>query len=254
VAADGRMQRRGMALVVEGIVILASILAAFLLEGWRTDRELARDLTQELESVYRELERNRDLVSAELSVLDRLTSSAAALLVELHANPEAALVEATDTIALLATVWAPTFDPSLGAVDALISSGRLAQLPNPRLRQGLAGLRDQFQDAREEQVNAIAIRDNLLFPLTRDRLDYRAFRVILDKLAESGSAGAQSQESMAVRSFPSLGTVDYPNGPSIRSTLEFRRMIYLTVQDELSQLQVFLDDLIADLEDELANR
>jgi len=253
-AADGGMQKRGMSLVVEGIVILASILAAFLLEGWRADRELARDLTQELESVYRELERNRDLVSAELSVLDRLTSSAAALLVELHASPEASMVETTDTIALLSTIWAPTIDPSLGAVEALISSGRLAQLPNPRLRQGLAGLRDKFQDAREEQLNAIEIRDDQLFPLTRDRLDYRAFRAILVKLAESGNGGTQSQETMSVRSFPSVGTMEYPNGPSIRNALEFRRLIYLTVQDEMSLLQVFLDELITELEGELATR
>lgn len=246
------MQRRGMALVIEGLVILASILAAFFLEGWRADRELARDLTQELESVYRELERNRDLVSAELSVLDRLTSSSAALLVELHANPEASTVEATDTIALLSTMWAPTIDPSLGAVEALISSGRLAQLPNPRLRQGLAGLRDQFQDAREEQQNAIAIRDNQIFPLVRDRLDYRAFREILVELAEAGNA--QSQESMSVRSFPSVGIVAYPNGPSIRNALELRLLIYLTVQDEMSRLQVFLDDIIAVLEEVLAER
>jgi hypothetical protein len=241
-----------MVLLIEGIVILASILAAFLLEGWRADRELARDLTQELESVHRELERNRDLVSAELSVLDRLTSSSTALLVELHANPEASTVEATDTIALLSTMWAPTIDPSLGAVEALISSGRLAQLPNPRLRQGLAGLRDQFQDAREEQQNAIAIRDNQLFPLVRDRLDYRAFREILVALAEAGNA--QSQESMSVRSFPSIGTVEYPNGPSIRNALEVRLLIYLTVQDEMSRLQVFLDDIIAVLEEALAER
>ena len=157
-------------------------------------------------------------------------------------------------MALLATIWAPTIDPSLGAVEALISSGRLAQLPNPRLRQALAGLRDQFQDAREEQINAISIRDDHIFPLTRDRLDYHAFRSILLELAKSGSVGAQSQESMSASPFPSLGTVAYPNGPAIRNALELRLMIYLTVQDEMSNLQVALADLIADLEDELADR
>ena len=236
------------------MVILVSILAAFLLEGWRADRELERDLTQELESVTRELERNRDLVAAELSVLDRLTASTAALLVDLRAVPEASTVVATDTVAILATIWAPTIDPSLGAVEALISSGRLAQLTNPQLRQGLAGLRDQFQDAREEQINAISIRDDHIFPLTRERLDYRAFRAILIELAKPGTVGTQSQESMATRPFPSLGTVEYPNGLSIRNALELRLMMYLTVQDELSNLRVALADLIAELEDELADR
>jgi hypothetical protein len=86
----------------------------------------------------------------------------------------------------------------------------------------------------------------------RDRLDYRAFRRILVELAEAGNA--QSQESMAVRSFPTMGTLAYPNGPSIRNALELRLLIYLTVQDEMSRLQVFLDDIIAVLQEELADR
>jgi hypothetical protein len=236
------------------MVILASVLAAFLLEGWRADRELQRDLTQELENVSRELERNRDLVVAELTVLDRLTSSTGSLLDELRANPEASTVAATDTLALLAAAWSPTIDPSLGAVEALISSGRLAQVPNPRIRQGLAGLRDQFEDAREEEVLARAVFSNEIFPLTRDRLDYRALRAIQVELQESGGAGAESQESMSIRAFPSLATVAFPNSPAIRNALELRRMWYLTVQDELARLQTFLNDLIAVVDDELAHR
>ena len=75
-ATSDHTHRRGHPLLVEGIVILASILVAFWLDGWRADREMDRDLTQELESVYREVQRNRDLVVAELIVLNRLTASA----------------------------------------------------------------------------------------------------------------------------------------------------------------------------------
>ena len=252
--ADGRIRRRGSHLILEGIVILASILAAFWLEGWRADRDLARDLTQEMESVDRELERNRELVIAELAVLDRITSSSNALLTELRANPEAATVAVTDTIAILGTSWSPTIDPSLGAVQALIGSGGLAQLPNPHLRQGLAGLSDRFQDALEEQVLARAMFSNEIFPLTRDRLDYRVWGEALVELLDPGNAGTLSQEGLSVRSFPSAGTVDFPNSLAIRNALEIRRQWYLTAQDELSQLRVFLDDLIAVMEDELADR
>jgi hypothetical protein len=254
VATSEGGRRRGSALVLEGIVILASILVAFLLEGWRADRELARELTQELESVHRELERNRELVVAELTVLDRLTSSAGSLLAALTMSPQASTVPVTDTIALLGTSWSPTIDPSLGAVEALIGSGRLAQVPNPQLRQGLAGLRDQFEDALEEQLMARAVFSNEIFSLTRDRLDYRVFGELIAGLSGSADAGALSQESMSVQSFASFGTVDYPNSFSIRNALEMRRQWYMAAQDELVQLRVLLDDLIAVMEDELADR
>ena len=50
-------RRDGVGLLLEGVVILVSILAAFFLEGWRADHELARELSEELESVQVELER-----------------------------------------------------------------------------------------------------------------------------------------------------------------------------------------------------
>lgn len=250
----GQTRRRGSHLVLEGVIILVSILAAFWLEGWRADRDLARDLTQEMESVYRELERNRDLVIAELAVLDRVTSSADALLMDLRASPREATVAVTDTIAIFGTSWSPTIDPSLGAVRALIGSGRLAQVPNPDLRQGLAGLSDQFQDALEEQVLARAVFSTEIFPLTRDRLDYSAWGEALVALLGSGNTGTLSQEGLAIRSFPSNGPVDFPNSLAIRNALEIRRQWYLTAQDELSQLRVFLDGLITVMRAELADR
>ena len=211
-------------------------------------------LTQELENVHHELERNRDLVVAELTILDRLTSSADALLVGLTMSPQSSTVAVTDTIALLGTSWSPTIDPSLGAVQALIGSGRLAQVPNPQLRRGLAGLRDQFEDALEEQLLARAVFSNEIFSLTRDRLDYRIFGQLIAELSGSADSGTLSQESMSVRSFPSIGTVDYPNSPAIRNALEVRRQWYVTAQSELVQLRDLLEDLIAVMQDELAER
>ena len=253
-STSDRIKRRGSSLLVEGIVILASILVAFWLEGWRADRELARELAQELESVYRELERNRDLVVAELTVLRRLTSSADALLADLNASPQSSTLMITDTIAWMATSWAATIDPSLGAVEALIGSGRLAQVPNPQLRQGLAGLRDQFADAVEEELLARKVFTDDLFPLTRDRLDYQAFGVLLEQLSGQAGGGLLSQESVSTRAFPTEGAVEYPNSPAIRNALELRRQWNVAAQDELALLEVFLNELLAALDEELAGR
>jgi len=254
VATSDHTHRRAHPLLVEGIVILASILVAFWLDGWRADREMDRDLTQELESVYREVQRNRDLVVAELVVLNRLTASADALLADLSASPRSSTMAVTDSIAWLATSWSATIDPSLGAVQAMIDSGRLAQVPNPQLRQGLAGLRDQFEDAVEEEVLAREVFSNQIFPLTRDRLDYQAFGALLPQLLGPASGGRLSQESLSKRSFPTQGTIEYPNSPAIRNALELRREWNVAAQDEMAQLKIVLNDLLTALEDELADR
>ena len=75
------VERSGLRLFLEGVVILLSILAAFFLEGWRDDLELVREVRQELASVSLELERNRDMVEAEIDAIRRV-STGAALLVE----------------------------------------------------------------------------------------------------------------------------------------------------------------------------
>ena len=238
-------------LALEGLVILASIHGAFFLEGWGADRELERDLEQELESVYRELESNLEIVQAELAVLDRVTAAASALIGELHANPAARTVSTVDTIAVLGTSWSPTIDPSLGAVQALIGSGRLAQVTNPLLRQGLAGLGDEFEDAREEQLLARAVFTDQIFPLTYDRLDYRFVGNLMDDLAGRGDSDAFSQEEMAEQPLPSRGTLDFPNTLEIRNALELRRQWYVTASGELAELETQLVTLMKIMSGEL---
>jgi hypothetical protein len=146
-----RLDRAG-GLLAEGLVVLFSILAAFLLEGWRADRDLAGELLQELVSVQGEREANRDLILTEVEAIDRITVGTEALVAELNAAQERNSVFVPDTLAWLGSMWTTTFDPSLAAIGALIATGRLAQVSNPDLRTGLAGLRDRVADAREDQI------------------------------------------------------------------------------------------------------
>ena len=94
--------------MLEGVVVLVSILAAFFLEGWRDDRELAQELRLELVSVGKELERNRDIVLAELGAIDRIVAGTENLLIQLEADPGAPFVGVADSLAWLAAMWGPT--------------------------------------------------------------------------------------------------------------------------------------------------
>jgi hypothetical protein len=136
-----------LSLLLEGAVILSSILVAFWLEGWRDEREVGLEVRQELESVLREVQRNQELVRAELVALDRILTASGALVAVLDDSASEDFVSVADTLEFLAKGWQTTFSPSLGAVEALIASGRLAQIRDAELRQGLAGLSKVVDDA-----------------------------------------------------------------------------------------------------------
>jgi hypothetical protein len=244
--ADERKTSRVMRLLVEGLVILFSILAAFFLEGWRADRELARELRQELVNVGVELERNRTIVQAELNAIGRIIAGADYLLERLEAEPEARFVSVTDSIAWLATLWGPTLDPSLGAVDALISSGRLAQIENPELRLRLAGLRDMIIDAQEEEDVALKISLEQLSPRIVESPGWPALRRLTREFTTVRQvAGLSPQEQMAGGRMPTYGDIAVPNNAAVRGVLNLRLIWYEAAIAELRPLLPHLEGLEA---------
>lgn len=236
----------GLRLLLEGLVVLVSILAAFFLEGWRDDRELDRELEQELASVGRELDRNRDLVLVEVAAIHRIVAATDALLERLEINDESRFVAVSDSLAWIATLWAPTLDPSLGAVEALISSGRLARIGSPDLRLGLAGLRDVLADAAEEQRLALKISFDRLYPLVVGSPDMSVLRRLTREFTTvRQEAGLSPQEQMAGRPMPTYTDIAYPNEVAIRSVLNIKLAWYEAAIAELQPLLPHLENLMS---------
>ncbi len=250
--ANATRRSTGLRLLLEGLVVLVSILAAFFLEGWRDDRELARELEQELASVGRELDRNRELVLAEVAAINRIVAGTDALLGRLEANDESRFIAVSDSLAWLATLWGPTLDPSLGAVDALISSGRLALIDNPDLRLGLAGLRDVLADAAAEQQLALQLSFDRLYPLVLGSPDMSALRRVSREFTTvRQEAGLSPQEQMAERQMPTYTDIAYPNEVAIRSVLNLKLVWYEAAIAELHPLLPHLDNLMSLVAEEI---
>ncbi len=251
---DSQGLDRAGRLLAEGVVILVSILAAFLLEGWRADRELAGELRQELASVQRELETNRDLLLAEIEATDRITVGTNALLAELNAALERESVFVPDTLAFLGGMWNTTFDPSLGAIEALITSGRLAQISNPDLRTGLAGLRDRVVDTREEQLVARLLLVEQLLPLIRNVVDISPLADAGDLLMEASEDDALTpQERVRLRALESGTGVSFPNSPAIRNTIRYKAVYLSSGRSELAALAAHIEVLIDQVAAEITN-
>lgn len=165
-------------LAVEGFLIIASILIAFFLDAWWGEREAQHQLNQELQSVAREVTENRALVEYDVNSLERITNGSQALLSRLEEGTQSQLVPVQDTLLFFVTFFSPTLDLSFGALDALIASGRLAQIEDPELRLRLAGLRDLVGDAVGDELLAQTILMEQVFPAVSKDADLSvAYRI-----------------------------------------------------------------------------
>jgi len=222
--------------IIEVFTIVASILLAFSIDAWWGDRESHKELELELTNVKSELEENRRRVALEISLLERITSAGKSLIGTMTANKDAATITVPDSLAWLTTVWSPTLDASFGAVDALVSSGRLAEVEVPALRSGLAGIRARFEDAQEEEQNARMVQYTLFFPLLIDKVDLHALYRYDDKYF--------AKVRYSDNALPTDGDVEYPNDLAIRNTMLDRMGWLRTGRDEMSVLVEEIDQLI----------
>ena len=226
-------------------MVLVSILLAFFLEGWRQERELRHDLERELASVQLALERNRELAAAEIAALDRMSAAGDAVMAGMLSAAGQRVVAVDDTLAALALQWRISFAPSLGAVDALISSGRLAQIENPELKLGLAGLSEVIRDVVGDEIQSLEMTNNLLYPELA-RLDALpppggAMSAFLRSAAE---AGLTPQERLGRDPLPSFGSVALPTAPVIRNYLRLRLGPLSAARSEFVLLRDHLDTLV----------
>jgi hypothetical protein len=230
-------RRYAVRLFLEGCVVVASILIAFLLDAWWTDREFHHELELELSSVKIELKKNRDLVNVEIASLGRIAEGARTTLEKMDAEKDSPAITLRDADAWLITLWGPTLDASFGAVDALVASGRLAYIDNPELSSGLAGIKDFVEDAVEEEFLARRIQIDQQIPMISDRIDLGPI-VRID--AEYFGEGWDLK-----REVPSYANVQYPNDLEIRNVIMHRVSWLIAARDEMIRLSKQLDRLIA---------
>jgi hypothetical protein len=158
-------ERRGIKLVLEGIVVVVSILIAFGLDAWWDRAVERRDLLDDLINVEQELATNIVTVGAAIEFQSRAIALIDTLLERARQIPIGGLVPLPDTILVSALVFTPTYDPSTGAVDALIASGRRSDLDDPELKGILTDLRMAVLDIREDELNARAAAHDRVLPL-----------------------------------------------------------------------------------------
>lgn len=219
-------------MVLEGVVVVLSILIAFALDAWWDGRQAASELNRELTNVLSEVRAKRTDAFAQIREFERAVDGATALLEVMDEDPESAFVVVPDTVAYLANRL-PTLNPRLSALDALITSGLLASIEDPALRSALGRLKGDVEDAIAE-IERIR---SVFFSVHEPELSRQGFdNAPLIHLVE---VGGQLQPGDPL---PMETLVQYPNRLIVRNQTRTRRVV---VKGTISRFRVLAEDLAA---------
>ena len=233
-------------LLAEGVMVVASILVAFALDAWWEERQLAQEMREDLAIVDAELTENIRLVDQMVEMMLRVTDAGDKLAEAMLVNSAADHVDVPGDWLYWGLFINPTLDPSLGAIDAWIATGRMAGLANPELRKRLASVRGKVNDVTEEQIVARDLGVLNFYPALAEQLDD------LRPIAEVFKAGFTQRQKIGVLEIPELGLMTIPNNKELRLVVQSRTLWYLgsvsemrDFRDELVEIQVLLQEEFA---------
>jgi hypothetical protein len=222
--------------LVEAAVIVSSILLAFAIDAWWDDAQLAEEVAQDLGNVAQELEVNLELLRFNLDVTERMVAGGSGMLEAMERESPSEALSLPDTLVWLGTSTGPSLNASLGALEALIASGRLAAVDDPFVRLKLAGLPSRFADILEVQNRVIAVSMTQIRPLSYDRVDNRLDLAVAD--------GFWNEDLTVGRPLPHRGTVTFPNNQSLRNWIRIRRTNLTNVIPKMASVQADLEELL----------
>ncbi|MFQ5891145.1 MAG: hypothetical protein ACE5JR_14060 [Gemmatimonadota bacterium] len=157
-------------LLLEGVLIVASILLAFGIEAWWVrSREHAAEI-EALQHLRGEFTATAERLAQTGERHESIRRSAKRLLGMTGPTLPAHL----DTLAvdslLMDLLGAPTVEPETVTLDALIGAGRLDLLSSPDLRRELASWSSAMADLAQEEQLAVEQMDQRFLPLIWDHV------------------------------------------------------------------------------------
>jgi len=185
-------------LLLEGGVIVISILLAFALDAWWDGRKDRKEELNQLESLRYELNESLPPLASILESIQSLSANVEQLsqiLEEANGEP----VEIPGELLGSAVSWR-TSDVSTSTLDALMASGDLNLLSNPELRFRLAGLPSVLLDLTEDEKIAQEFVEFHMIPLVaREGLAKIAManRIGFDNSTSGGEIVAHSSQEFA---------------------------------------------------------
>lgn len=229
-------------ILIEGAVIVLSILLAFAIDAWWDDRIERNREREQLISMRGEFE-------ASLSGLDQVLTS-----IKNHAANIDTFIEllksAGDEPVLVpgpllgsAITWR-TSDVSMSTLEALMASGDLNLLRNVELRANLAGFPAHLLDVTEDELISQFFAEN--------QMSIFLAREGLAEIAYAHRAGVREEHGIPNISAPD--EIDVLASPELIGYLTARRVHLWYSETGLPRVRSYLEMLIEQIDNELASR
>lgn len=139
-------------IAVEGVAIIASILLAFWIDAWWDDRQNRNEEQQVLHGLQEEFTSIRGVLKRDLTDHLQNLQSLERFLIAIGNSPLDVPGTAVDAV-LMEMLNPGTTDLGNGALNALLSSGRVEMLTNRNLRASLAAWEGVMDEVRDDQSN-----------------------------------------------------------------------------------------------------
>ena len=240
---NGRPAGRGRFLLLEGLVIVASILAAFGLEAWWDER---RERAQEqviLQGLRTDFLAARAELADVLGLHEQIAHSVRTTLTALEEAAETGRTSVTipDTAVFMAYI-PPTTQLSLGTRDGLLQAGQLGILSDPELRSALSSWDHVLGEMTEEEIGGLNFVRDHLDPVLWSRVNVSAFRYAPDP------SRAETPETLL------SGTTELPVDNEILGVFAARWQILYHLLEEFPPVMDELDHIVALIDESLETR
>lgn len=149
--------------LTQAMAIVASILVAFAIDAWWDERNDQRWQTEQLIALHDEFVANREELTWVVRMDNWIADSIEAMLAELRTMEPGSQVQIPELQIRALGAWR-TSDIAMGALDALLASGRLGDIENADLRRALAEWPAEVEDVQEDEALARDFLPTVLVP------------------------------------------------------------------------------------------
>ncbi len=150
--------RSARGLLVEGLVIVVSILLAFAIDAWWDDRQQAEERERILGQLREELSLYQQIVPRAIAASNRASDASIRLLEIIHGENDVSPDELRATVAAVDDAFA--LAAAVPVFELLAGAGGFTLVPDPELRQAISditafiSLTERFEDMESRSLRA----------------------------------------------------------------------------------------------------
>ena len=231
--------------LIEGLVIVGSILLAFAIDAaWDARQEAELDRAY-LETVRSDLRATRVLLDEAITAHDRTVEVGRTLLVT-----DWGVEPAWDTLQALLGASIPSYiiNAPLGGIEAASTSGSIGRLGDATLREQLTRWPGYIDDLLEEELNGSRVANEEWIPWLATHVPMEGVHSVYDGMVSGGAGNITVEQLDLPRQDPPADL-----GALLRS-MEFRNRILEIIYNarasvgEARYFRAILDEILSDLD------